>query len=76
MTNGDSNVKVISLTSMINSNEFGMTFWFDDEQDLMYCPTFIDGTPDIDNAGYVCEWDDWTDVNYDELFHVIKQLLR
>ena len=61
---------------MINSNEFGMTFWFDDEQDLMYCPTFIDGTPDIDNAGYVCEWDDWTDGNYDELIHIIKQLLR
>jgi hypothetical protein len=31
---------------MINSEEFGMTFWINDEQDIMYCPTFIGGQPE------------------------------
>ena len=44
---------------MINSEEFGMTFWLNDEHDLMYCPTFISGEPDYDQAAYVEDWDDW-----------------
>ena len=47
---------------MINSEEFGMSFWFNDEQDLCYCPTFISGEPDFDNTGYVEEWDDWSEI--------------
>ena len=60
---------------MINSEEFGMTFLFNDEGDLMYCPTFIDGEPDFDNAGYVEEWDDWSDVNVPSLIRIISKLV-
>ena len=60
---------------MINSEEFGMTFWFNDEQDLVYCPTFISGEPDFDNTGYVEEWDDWSDVNNAELIRIIQRLV-
>jgi len=59
---------------MINSEEFGMTFWLSDGN-LMYCPTFIGGDPDTDNTGFVSEWDDWEGVNYDELFDIIRQLI-
>ena len=60
---------------MINSEEFGMSFWFNDEQDLCYCPTFISGEPDFDNTGYVEEWDDWSDVNNAELIRIIQRLV-
>ena len=60
---------------MINSEEFGMTFWFNDEQDLVYCPTFISGEPDFDNTGYVEERDDWSDVNNAELIRIIQRLV-
>ena len=60
---------------MINSEEFGMTFWFNDEADLMYCPTFISGEPDVDNAGFVEDWDDWEGVNYHALFDIIRRLI-
>ena len=60
---------------MINSEEFGMSFWFNDEQDLCYCPTFISGEPDFDNTGYVEEWDDWSDVNNAELIRIIPRLV-
>ena len=60
---------------MINSEEFGMTFWFNDEQDLVYCPTFTSGEPDFDNTGYVEEWDDWSDVNNAELIRIIQRLV-
>ena len=60
---------------MINSNTFGMTFWLDNDNQLMYCPTFINNQPDKSNAGYVSEWDDWSDVNYNKLFDIIAQLV-
>ena len=60
---------------MINSEEFGMSFWFNDEQDLCYCPTFISGEPDFGNIGYVEEWDDWSDVNNAELIRIIQRLV-
>ena len=60
---------------MINSEEFGMSFWFNDEQDLCYCPTFTSGEPDFDNTGYVEEWDDWSDVNNAELIRIIQRLV-
>ena len=60
---------------MINSEEFGMTFWFNDEQDLCYCPTLTSGEPDFDNTGYVEEWDDWSDVNNAELIRIIQRLV-
>ena len=60
---------------MINSEEFGMTFWINDEQDLMYCPTFIGGEPDFSNSGYVEEWDDWSEVDVPELIRIIQKLI-
>ena len=60
---------------MFNSDTFGMTFWFNDEQDLCYCPTFTSGEPDFDNTGYVEEWDDWSDVNNAELIRIIQRLV-
>ena len=60
---------------MINSNTFGMTFWLDNDNQLMYCPTFINNQPDKSNSGYVSEWDDWSDVNYNKLFDIIAQLV-
>jgi hypothetical protein len=60
---------------MINSEEFGMTFWINDEQDIMYCPTFIGGQPDFNNSGYVEEWDDWSEVDVAELIRIIQKLI-
>ena len=60
---------------MINSEEFGMTFWFNDEKDLCYAPTFTSGEPDFGNIGYVEEWDDWSDVNNAELIRIIQRLV-
>ncbi len=60
---------------MINSEEFGMTFWINDEQDLMYCPTFEGGQPDFNNSGYVEEWDDWSEVDVPELIRIIQKLI-
>ena len=59
---------------MINSEEFGMTFWINDEGDLMYCPTFISGEPDYDQAAYVEDWDDWSEVNVPALIRIIQRL--
>ena len=50
--------------TQINSEDFGQTFWLDEENNLMSCPTFIDGKPDKLNSGYVCDWEDWENVNY------------
>ena len=60
---------------LINSEEFGMTFWFNDELDLCYCPTFIDGEPDFANTGYVEEWDDWSDFNGRAFVRIIQDLV-
>lgn len=61
---------------MINSEAFGMTFWINDEQDVMYCPTFVDGQPDFNCTGYVEEWDDWSDVDVPELIRIISRLYQ
>lgn len=60
---------------MINSEYFGMTFWLDDDNQLMYCPTLINNKPDKSCSGYVCDWDDWEGVNYTKLFDIIAQLV-
>tara|TARA_B100000131_G_scaffold42694_1_gene38390 strand:+ start:798 stop:1175 length:378 start_codon:yes stop_codon:yes gene_type:complete len=63
------------MTISINSEYFGMTFWFDVNNDLMYAPSLIDGGYDKDCAGYVSEWDDWEGVDYNKLFDIIGQLV-
>ena len=60
---------------MINSDTFGMTFWLDDNNEFLYCPTFNDNKPDKDNWGYVSEWVDLEGVNLSKLLDIHKSLL-
>ena len=46
-------------TVTVDSEFFGMTFFFDDENSLMYAPSYVDGGYDEDCVGYVSEWDDY-----------------
>ena len=43
---------------MMLSLHFGRHFWLDDDNELMSCPTFVDGNPDLFNEDYVSEWTD------------------
>ena len=36
------------MTSTVYSEFFGMAFWFDEYNDLMYAPSFVDGGYDKD----------------------------
>ena len=38
---------------MMLSLHFGRHFWLDDDNELMSCPTFVDGNPDLFNEDYV-----------------------
>ena len=58
------------MINTVDSDYFGMTFYFDDNNDLMYAPSLIAGGYDKDCEGYVSEWDDWEGVNYDILFNI------
>ena len=60
---------------MVNSDTFGMTFWLDDDNEFCYCPTFNDNTPDKDNWGYVCEWDEINSTDLDKLFAIHRHLV-
>ena len=55
---------------MYSSETFGRLFWVDDNYDLKSCPQYDNGTGDFDNADYVSEWDDWSEVNYELLFNI------
>ena len=69
------NLITLEAKMMLNSIHFGMTFWLDNDNQLMYCPTFNNNQPDKSNSGYVSEWDDWSHVNYNKLFDIIAQLV-
>ena len=60
---------------MISSMHFGMTFWLDDDNEFCYSPTFNDNTPDKDNWGYVCEWDEINSTDLDKLFYIHRHLV-
>ena len=60
---------------MINSEDFGMTFWLDDDNEFCYCPTFNDNTPDKDNWGYVTEWTDFDGIDFNQLFAIHRELV-
>ena len=60
---------------MIQSEYFGRTFWFGKDNQLKSPPTFVDNSVDYDCFDYVCDWDDWEGVNYNELFDIIAQLV-
>ena len=52
-----------------------MHFWLDDDNELMYCPSFVGGQPDTFNENYVSEWDDWSDVDVDKLLYIFRSLV-
>ena len=57
---------------MYSSETFGRWFWVDDNYEFKSCPLNVDGTGDFDCEDYVSEWDDWSDVDYNELFNIHK----
>ena len=57
---------------MYASETFGRLFWVDDNLDLQSCPQNIDGTGDFNCSDYVSEWDDWSEVNMNELLNIHK----
>ena len=57
---------------MYASETFGRLFWVDDNYEFKSCPLCIDGTGDFTVQDYVSEWDDWSDVVYNELFNIHK----
>ena len=60
---------------MLLSLHFGRHFWLDDDNQLMSCPSFVDGNPDTFNEDYVSEWDDWSDVDVSKLLYIFRQLV-
>ena len=60
---------------MLMSLHFGRHFWLDDDNDLMSCPTFVDGNPDTFNEDYVSEWDDFSGVDVDKLLYIFRSLV-
>ena len=60
---------------MLMSLHFGRHFWLDDDNELMSCPTFVDGNPDLFNEDYVSEWTDLEGVDLSKLLYIHKSLL-
>ena len=57
---------------MYSSETFGRWFWVDDNYEFKSCPLNVDGTGDFTCEDYVSEWDDWTDVDMNELLNIHK----
>ena len=60
---------------MLLSLHFGRHFWLDDDNELMSCPSFVDGNPDTFNEDYVCEWDDLEGLDLGKLLYIYRSLL-
>ncbi len=60
---------------MLMSLHFGRHFWLDDDNNMMSCPTFVDGQPDILNEDYVSEWDDISTTDLDKLLYIHRSLV-
>ena len=60
---------------MLMSLHFGRHFWLDDDNELLSCPTQVDGNPDLDHWDYVSEWTDWEGVNMDKLLYIHRELV-
>ena len=60
---------------MLLSLHFRRHFWLDDDNELMSCPSFVDGNPDTFNEDYVSEWDDFSDVDVSKLLYIFRQLV-
>ena len=57
---------------MFKSNKFGRIFWVDDELEFKSCPLNVDETGDFNCEDYVSEWDDFSDVDINELLAIHK----
>ena len=57
---------------MYASEKFGRIFWLDDDYEFKSCPLNVNGTGDFDVEDYVSEWDDWSEVNMNELLNIHK----
>ena len=57
---------------MYASEKFGRIFWLDDDYEFKSCPLNVNGTGDFDCDDYVSEWDDWSEVNMNELLNIHK----
>ena len=57
---------------MYSSETFGRWFWVDDNYEFKSCPLNVDGTGDFNCEDYVSEWDDFTDVDMNELLNIHK----
>ena len=60
---------------MLSSLHFGRHFWLDDDNELMSCPTFVDGNPDLFNEDYVSEWTELDGLDLNKLLYIYKSLL-
>ena len=61
---------------MIQSEQFGRTFWISPDGDFVSCPTFKDGTPDVQNMDYLEDWqgDDLTILEFNEVIRIYQRL--
>ena len=57
---------------MYASEKFGRIFWLDDDYEFKSCPLNVNGTGDFIMEDYVSEWDDWSEVNMNELLNIHK----
>ena len=60
---------------LLMSLHFGRHFWLNEEDELCSCPTFTDGTPDLEQSDLVSEWTELEDVDLSKLFAVHKSLV-
>ena len=70
------NRKLYNDENYIVSEEFGRTFWFDTNNELMSAPTFKKGGFDKSQSDYVSEWTDLEGVNLSELFEIYRKLVQ
>ena len=68
------NRKLYNDENYIVSEEFGGTFWFDTNNELMSAPTYTKGGYDKSQSDYVSEWTEWEGVNYSKLFEIVRHL--
>ena len=63
---------------MIQSEQFGRPFWISPDGDFVSCPTFKDGTPDVQNLDYLEDWqgDDLTILEFNEIIKIYQRLVH
>ena len=59
---------------MYESIHLGHTFWIDDDGLFMSCPTFKDGSVEMENALSEYDWENWEEA-HPHLPHPLPQLI-